>query len=659
MAQNTIYSVTVDFLANTARLNSAIGRAALDLRGFHSGLRGLGIDSLLASQIDKGLSKLKTIEIQALQVGKAAGMSDQLRSEIRDKAMQWAKDASISIDNMFKITIASAKAGLRSVDLEEFAQGMGKLSLMTTDMEADSLVNAIVRINAAFKLPVKEMINLGSAVDHLADANPINAAQLYNTAQRLAGVGKAAKLSAAEVLALGAAQLSTGTRPELAASALSRYLKAMNTDTGQEAVAEQIGMSEFDVKHLAIENPLELIIKHLEHIKSLPSLKEVNEDLAKMGIKATVAGGVLMNLSSKTKEIGQMAKEASDQIKSGEKLDKTHKQYESTVQAQSNRMQAEIDHLQTELAAALLPAIQGCVTGFKDLIESLREGKKGFDAVKEWSIGLKDFVGTPSKDGSATQIGNYGTYAATNALSDGIETWEKYDPVNSKLAKTVVDTAYDFFSGNWQMPSFIPGQPQQMKPPTSYWDTLKDTARNMRDQVFDGVVPSSEKAKSEALDKQIQAAKKGPIDDAITEAGKIPNKLMETLGNGLKKLGEKAQEGIDKLKESDDAIKRKRDIKEKSDNWGFGELFGWDMIPILEMLQSGKAQEAIADGKQGRRNVSFESISDRYMNVQQNIISHEDLVKENNRLQEKANDILYQILQLQERTGIDLSRLTE
>ena len=190
------------------------------------------------------------------------------------------------------------------------------------ELPADQLGEDMGKIANLYKIPIKNISELGDAINWLDDNAQSKGSDIINVLQRLGGV--ADKLDYRNAAALGSTFLSLGSAAETAASASNAMVRELSIATMQskrfQSGIKAIGMDSAKIEKAMSVDSMGTIIEVLEKIKTLPKEtqlrvttqifgKEYGKDAAKLSNNMEELRRQI-NLTHDAAAKGSMAREA-------------------------------------------------------------------------------------------------------------------------------------------------------------------------------------------------------------------------------------------------------------------------------------------------------------------------------------------------------------
>jgi TP901 family phage tail tape measure protein len=136
------------------------------------------------------------------------------------------------------IIAAAAQSGVAKNDLVDFAEQAAKMGI-AFDLTADQAGKMMADWRAGMSLTLPQTYSLADAVNHLSNNMNATAPALGEVIQRAGALAMSCGLAETEVAALGAAFLSAGASPEIASTALSKFVGTLSRAEGMSGRAEK------------------------------------------------------------------------------------------------------------------------------------------------------------------------------------------------------------------------------------------------------------------------------------------------------------------------------------------------------------------------------------------------------------------------------------
>jgi TP901 family phage tail tape measure protein len=236
-------------------------------------------------------------------------------------------------------------------DLLAFAATAAKAST-AFELPADELSESLGKIAQLYKVPTRNIEQLGDALNYLDDNAMSKGGDIIDVLQRMGGV--ADRLDYRKAAALGSTFLSLGTAPEVAASAANAMVRELSIATMQSksffAGMDLLKLNPAQIEKEMTQDAMGTIQRVLEKVNNLPKDK-------RLGAMTMIFG----------KEFGD------DAAKLANNLPELQRQLKLTSGSSANgSMQKESDINKDSLSAQWLLVKTGAENTFSSLGETLR-----------------------------------------------------------------------------------------------------------------------------------------------------------------------------------------------------------------------------------------------------------------------------------------------
>ncbi|HDX5345034.1 TPA: phage tail tape measure protein [Citrobacter sedlakii] len=274
-------------------------------------------------------------------------------------------------------------------DLLAFASTAAKAAT-AFELPADELAESLGKVAQLYKVPTRNIEQLGDALNYLDDNAMSKGADIIDVLQRMGGV--ADRLDYRKAAALGSTLLTLGAAPEVAATAANAMVRKLSAATVQgKSFQEGVSILKLDPEKLEkqmTKDAMGTIQSVLEKVNSLPKDK-------RLGVMSLVFGN----------EFGD------DAAKLANNLTELKRQLSLTAGNEANgSMQKESDINKDSLSAQWLLIKTGAQNAFSSLGETLRQPlmdimdsvKRVTGALRGWIEANPQMAGTLMKVAAAT-----------------------------------------------------------------------------------------------------------------------------------------------------------------------------------------------------------------------------------------------------------------
>lgn len=262
-----------------------------------------------------------------------------------------------------------ARMGIQGKDnLLEFAR-VAATAATAFELPADQVGESLARIAQLYKLPIKNVSQLGDAINYLDDNAMSKGSDIIEVMQRTAGITASVGMSFKDAAALGSTFLTLGASAEVAGTATNAMIRELAIATQQpkrfQKGLEAVGLEAKAVQEGMAKDATGTIQKVLNAVSKLPKAdqlgvmtqlfgKEYGDDAAKLAANIGEYRRQL-ELVNSTKSSGSMQREGDIR---GEALS-------ARWQMTQNRM----FNLSSALGETLRPTLIELVDGFNRIIE--------------------------------------------------------------------------------------------------------------------------------------------------------------------------------------------------------------------------------------------------------------------------------------------------
>lgn len=270
----------------------------------------------------------------------------------RQKLNQLAEDAG-------RLGITSTAA------VEEFVDGADKINVALGDDLGDKAVSQIGKLAQMFGEDKTKglrgaMLATGSAVNELAQNSSASAGYLVDFTARVAGVGKQAGFTQAQIMGLASVLDQNMQQDETAATAVQNLLAKMFQDSAKFAQIAGLNVKEF-AKTLK-EDANGALLQFLAAMRAKGGFADLAPMFEEMKMDGSRATGVLTVLADKLDDIKTAQNLANEAYSEGTSVLNEFETQNESVQAQLDKASKKFLDLSIELGKKLYPAARYCIS---------------------------------------------------------------------------------------------------------------------------------------------------------------------------------------------------------------------------------------------------------------------------------------------------------
>lgn len=270
----------------------------------------------------------------------------------RKKLNQLAEDAG-------RLGITSTAA------VEEFVDGADKINVALGDDLGDKAVSQIGKLAQMFgedkTMGLRgAMLATGSAINELAQNSSASAGYLVDFTARVAGVGKQAGFTQAQIMGLASVLDQNMQQDETAATAVQNLLAKMFQDSAKFAQIAGLNVKEF-AKTLK-EDANGALLQFLAAMRAKGGFADLAPMFEEMKMDGSRATGVLTVLADKLDDIKSAQNLANEAYAEGTSVLNEFETQNESVQAQLDKASKKFIDLSIELGQKLYPAARYCIS---------------------------------------------------------------------------------------------------------------------------------------------------------------------------------------------------------------------------------------------------------------------------------------------------------
>lgn len=270
----------------------------------------------------------------------------------RQKLNQLAEDAG-------RLGITSTAA------VEEFVDGADKINVALGDDLGDKAVSQIGKLAQMFGEDKTKglrgaMLATGSVVNELAQNSSASAGYLVDFTARVAGVGKQAGFTQAQIMGLASVLDQNMQQDETAATAVQNLLAKMFQDSAKFAQIAGLNVKEF-AKTLK-EDANGALLQFLAAMRAKGGFADLAPMFEEMKMDGSRATGVLTVLADKLDDIKTAQNLANEAYSEGKSVLNEFETQNESVQAQLDKASKKFLDLSIELGQKLYPAARYCIS---------------------------------------------------------------------------------------------------------------------------------------------------------------------------------------------------------------------------------------------------------------------------------------------------------
>lgn len=260
----------------------------------------------------------------------------------------------------------AGRLGLTSTAaVEEFVDGADKINVALGDDLGDKAVSQIGKLAQMFGEDKTKglrgaMLATGSAVNELAQNSSASAGYLVDFTARVAGVGKQAGFTQAQIMGLASVLDQNMQQDETAATAVQNLLAKMFQDSSK--FAKIAGLNVKDFAKTLKEDANGALLQFLAAMRAKGGFADLAPMFEEMKMDGSRATGVLTVLADKLDDIKTAQNLANEAYSEGTSVLNEFETQNESVQAQLDKASKKFLDLSIELGQKLYPAARYCIS---------------------------------------------------------------------------------------------------------------------------------------------------------------------------------------------------------------------------------------------------------------------------------------------------------
>ncbi|MFZ2972300.1 MAG: phage tail tape measure protein [Ferribacterium limneticum] len=278
-----------------------------------------------------------------------------------------------SANDIAKIVEGGARMGIQGKEnLLVYAETTAVMA-NAFDLPVDQIGQDIGTISQLYKVPIKDIKQLGDTINWLDDQTLAKGADIIDVMKRIAGTADMVKMSYKEAAALGSTFLSSGATAEVAASASNAMMRELSIATMQskrfQTGMEMLGLKSDDVQKGMSNNATGTIMMVLEKIKALKPEKQLEATTRLFGKEFGDDAAKLASNLDKYREALRLVNEE----KAKGSMDRELSAWQDTLAASTENTQNTFNNLSSDLGAFLKGEAVGALEWTMKMVQSVRE----------------------------------------------------------------------------------------------------------------------------------------------------------------------------------------------------------------------------------------------------------------------------------------------
>jgi TP901 family phage tail tape measure protein len=268
---------------------------------------------------------------------------------------------------MLKLAADAGKLGITGrKNILEFVRAANQINVALGEDLGEDAIKQIGKLNDLFgetdKLGIeKSLLATGSAINSLGQSSTASEAYLVEFAKRMGGVGSAANMTVPQILGFGATLDQLGQTSESSATALSKFMIKMVTDT--EQIAKAAGIEVGKLNEMLKRDTNEALITVFEELNKKGGLANLAPIFKDLGAEGSKAASLITALSGNIQTLREQQEIANTEFKKADSITKEYAVKNENLAASWEKLQKRITGMFT--SSWLMDFFAGLVQGLE------------------------------------------------------------------------------------------------------------------------------------------------------------------------------------------------------------------------------------------------------------------------------------------------------
>lgn len=305
-------------------------------------------------------------ETRLVRVGRLVGLSGGNLEKLGKALENTATELGVATNDVLGLAEAAARLGVRGDELVKFTKQTQQIAI-ALQITGEEAAEAFKSLTLLFKLPIDNIINIGNAINGVADASAISARELNNVIQFIAPVlnqfNVLGKRGVAAAAALGTVLKELGVSAEVAGSSTQRLFQSITKFAPEAARVAGLPLEEFN---------------KLLKLDIVEALGRFAEGFGKLDVGAKLATQALLGLNNvRVSRVLSLLANNFDRVRQKQELATAEFENGVSVVNEVNRqldtLNGAFQQISNEISAVIREAFAPLKTDLVTLINFIRE----------------------------------------------------------------------------------------------------------------------------------------------------------------------------------------------------------------------------------------------------------------------------------------------
>ena len=485
-----------------------------------------------------------TMEEAQAQVRKYTGLSAEAVDELNESLR--AMDTRTSRERLNELAGDAGKLGITATDkILEFVEAADKINVALGDDLGDGAVKNVGKLAMLFeedqRLGLKEaMLSTASVINELSQNSSAGARYLEDFTARVAGVGKQAGMTQAQIMGFAAVLDENMQQDETSATAFSQLITKMHQEQAKFAALSGKDLQTFS--KLLKEDVNQALLDLFQTMKAKGGFDQLAPMFTEMGLEGSRATAVLSSITDKLDDVRRMQDLANISYAEATSINREFNVQNSTVQAGLDKARKAALDMRIELGEKLEPVAAHMVN---TTTLALRALSVTIDFVKQHTTAIITLTAMIAAYTLAVNASTIATKAKAGALVIANTVSKAYHGTVKALqaAHLLLQVGLARLQGNWARQSALMLDVKKMGASVAMgWGVLLAAAVALGTAIYQYVKKLKEASE---LEKMMTDIRKRGAEGIVEEKMRL-DALLEVARDETRSLDERKR-AIDKL----------------------------------------------------------------------------------------------------------------
>lgn len=278
----------------------------------------------------------------------------------------------MAAEGIAEIVAAGGQAGIARSDLMQFANDAVKMGV-AFDTTAEESGQMMAQWRTAFRLTQDDVVVLADKINYLGNTGPANAGKISEIVTRIGPLGEIAGVASGEIAALGATIAGMGVEPEIAATGIKNFMKALTSGAAATKSQKQVlAALRINPKKLAADMQKDskgAMLKVLEGIAKIP---KASQPAVMNQLFGSESAGAIAPLLTNIDLLRTNFERVADAQQYAGSMQKEYASRAATTENQLVLLKNSVNAISVTLGDTFLPAINEAAEAVMPYLEQLR-----------------------------------------------------------------------------------------------------------------------------------------------------------------------------------------------------------------------------------------------------------------------------------------------